>query len=124
MAFQQGLSGLNVSSKALDVISNNIANASTVGFKGGQAQFADVYAASLGVGGGSQVGIGASLPVVQQQFSQGNVSNSNNPLVSRSTVPASSVCKKMQRTRRLPTPVTVSSILTTKASSSMRRKTI
>lgn len=80
MAFQQGLSGLNVSSKALDVISNNIANASTVGFKGGQAQFADVYAASLGVGGGSQVGIGASLPVVQQQFSQGNVSNSNNPL--------------------------------------------
>ena len=80
MAFQQGLSGLNVSAKALDVISNNIANASTVGFKGGQAQFADVYAASLGVGGGSQVGIGSSLPVVQQQFSQGNVSNSNNPL--------------------------------------------
>jgi flagellar hook protein FlgE len=80
MAFQQGLSGLNTSSKALDVISNNIANASTVGFKGGQAQFADVYAASLGVGGASQVGIGASLAVVQQQFSQGNISNSNNPL--------------------------------------------
>lgn len=80
MAFQQGLSGLNVSAKALDVISNNIANASTVGYKGGQAQFANVYAASLGVGGGSQVGIGASLPVVQQQFSQGNISNSNNPL--------------------------------------------
>jgi flagellar hook protein FlgE len=80
MAFQQGLSGLNVSAKALDVISNNIANASTIGFKGGQAQFADVYAASLGVGGASQVGIGASLPVVQQQFSQGNISNSNNPL--------------------------------------------
>lgn len=80
MAFQQGLSGLNNSSKALDVISNNIANASTIGFKGGQAQFADVYAASLGVGGGSQVGIGTSTSVVQQQFSQGNISNSNNPL--------------------------------------------
>lgn len=80
MAFQQGLSGLNTSSKALDVISNNIANASTVGFKGGQAQFADVYAASLGIGGASQVGIGAAMTTVQQQFSQGNISNSNNPL--------------------------------------------
>jgi len=80
MAFQQGLSGLNSSSKALDVISNNIANASTVGFKGGQAQFADVYAASLGVGGASQVGIGTRMAAVQQQFSQGNISTSNNPL--------------------------------------------
>jgi flagellar hook protein FlgE len=80
MAFQQGLSGLNASSKALDVISNNIANAATVGFKAGQAQFADVYAASLGVGGASQVGIGVSVSAVQQQFSQGNISNSNNPL--------------------------------------------
>ncbi|MBL8444191.1 MAG: hypothetical protein JNK52_09120, partial [Zoogloeaceae bacterium] len=35
MAFQQGLSGLNSSSKAIDVTSNNIANASTVGFKMG-----------------------------------------------------------------------------------------
>ncbi len=80
MSFQQGLSGLNVSSKALDVISNNISNASTIGFKGGAAQFADVYAASLGVGGGSQVGIGASLPSVRQQFTQGTISNSSNSL--------------------------------------------
>jgi flagellar hook protein FlgE len=32
MGFQQGLSGLNAASKNLDVISNNIANVSTVGF--------------------------------------------------------------------------------------------
>jgi flagellar hook protein FlgE len=80
MAFQQGLSGLNNSSKALDVISNNIANASTIGFKGGQAQFADAFAASLGAGGASPVGIGSQLSAVQQQFSQGGISNSNNPL--------------------------------------------
>lgn len=80
MAFQQGLSGLSVSAKSLDLISNNIANASTVGFKGGQAQFADVYSASLGVGGGAQVGAGASVLQVQQQFTQGNISSSNNPL--------------------------------------------
>ena len=80
MAFQQGLSGLNTSARALDVISNNISNAATVGFKGGQAQFSNVYAAALGVGGGSQIGIGASMSAVQQQFSQGNISNSNSPL--------------------------------------------
>jgi flagellar basal body rod protein FlgG len=34
MSFQQGLSGLNGAAKSLDVIGNNIANASTVGFKG------------------------------------------------------------------------------------------
>ena len=44
MAFQQGLSGLNSSSKALDVISNNVANASTVGFKNSGTVFADAYA--------------------------------------------------------------------------------
>lgn len=80
MAFQQGLSGLNTAAKALDVVSNNIANAATVGYKGAQAQFADVYAASLGIGSANQVGIGASMSKVQQQFTQGNISNSNNPL--------------------------------------------
>ena len=41
MSFQQGLSGLNVMSKNLDVIGNNIANASTVGAKSSRAEFAD-----------------------------------------------------------------------------------
>ncbi len=80
MSFQQGLSGLNVSSKNLDVIGNNIANASTVGFKGAQAQFADVYAASLSGAGANSVGIGSKLAAVAQQFTQGNISVTNNPL--------------------------------------------
>lgn len=80
MAFQQGLSGLNSSSKALDVAGNNIANASTVGFKSSSAHFADVYGASLQGGGGSQIGIGASLGAVMQQYSQGNITSTNNPL--------------------------------------------
>ncbi|MDD3481926.1 flagellar hook protein FlgE [Azovibrio restrictus] len=80
MAFQQGLSGLNVYSKALDVVSNNIANASTVGFKAAQAHFADVYAGALNGSGASQVGIGVGLAVVQQQFTQGNISVTNNAL--------------------------------------------
>jgi flagellar hook protein FlgE len=80
MAFQQGLSGLNVSAKALDAIGNNIANATTVGFKSSQVQFADVYAAALTGGGGGQIGIGASAPTISQLFTQGNITTTNNPL--------------------------------------------
>ena len=80
MGFQQGLSGLNAASKSLEVTGNNVANSSTVGFKGSRAEFADVYAASLTGGGSSQVGIGTSIDAVAQQFSQGNVTATNNPL--------------------------------------------
>ncbi len=80
MSFTQGLSGLNAASKGLEVIGNNVANASTVGFKQSQAQFADVFAASLGGAGTSQIGIGAKLATVAQQFTQGNISVTNNPL--------------------------------------------
>jgi flagellar hook protein FlgE len=80
MGFQQGLSGLNAASKSLEVTGNNVANSSTVGFKGARAEFADVYAASLTGGGSSQVGIGTQVGGVVQQFTQGNVTASNNPL--------------------------------------------
>jgi len=80
MSFQQGLSGLNASATNLDVIGNNIANTSTVGFKASQAQFADVYATSLTGAGGLQVGIGTKVADVAQSFSQGNVSATGNAL--------------------------------------------
>jgi len=80
MSFQQGLSGLNAASKNLEVIGNNVANASTIGFKQSRAQFADVYANSLTGTGGSQIGIGTKLGTVAQQFTQGNISATNNSL--------------------------------------------
>jgi len=40
--FSIALSGLAAANSALDITSNNIANANTVGFKNSQAQFADV----------------------------------------------------------------------------------
>jgi flagellar hook protein FlgE len=80
MAFQQALSGLSASSKALDVIGNNVANSATVGFKSAQAHFSDVFANSLSGAGASQVGIGVAVAAVQQQFTQGNVTTTNNPL--------------------------------------------
>jgi len=79
MSFQQGLSGLNAASKSLDVIGNNVANAGVAGFKGATAQFGDVFASSLGGGGGvGAVGIGAQLKAVAQQFSQGNITSTQN----------------------------------------------
>jgi len=81
MAFQQGLSGLNVSSRALDVISNNIANASTVGYKASNTIFADVYSSALsGVSSNIQIGVGAKITAVYQNFSDGLPTTTNNPL--------------------------------------------
>ena len=80
MGFQQGLSGLNTSSKSLEVIGNNVANANTYGAKASRAEFADMYAASLGGGGNNGIGIGARIGAVAQQFTQGNITTTSNNL--------------------------------------------
>jgi flagellar hook protein FlgE len=80
MAFQSGLSGLNAASQYLDVIGNNVANSSTVGFKQSRILFTDVYANSLNGSGASQVGIGTKVAAVEQDFTQGAISTTSNPL--------------------------------------------
>src|SRR5690606_36851568 len=80
MGFQQGLSGLNAAAQNLDVIGNNIANSNTVGFKQSNAQFADVYARSLTGAVNESRGLGTRVSAISQQFSQGNISTSSNPL--------------------------------------------
>jgi len=80
MSFQQGLSGLNASSKNLEVIGNNVANANTYGAKAARAEFAAVYATALNGSGGSTIGIGTTLQAVAQQFTQGNITTTSNPL--------------------------------------------
>ncbi|MFG6465617.1 flagellar hook protein FlgE [Roseateles sp. BYS87W] len=80
MSFQQGLSGLNAAAKNLDVIGNNIANSGTYGSKGARAEFSDVYAAALNGAGQNQVGIGTQLSTVAQQFTQGNITTTENPM--------------------------------------------
>lgn len=80
MGFQQGLSGLNASSKSLEVIGNNVANANTYGAKSSRAEFADMYAASLGGSGTNKIGIGVRIGAVAQQFTQGNLTTTSNPL--------------------------------------------
>ncbi len=80
MAFNIGLSGLRAATSDLNVTGNNIANAGTVGFKQSRAEFADVYAASVLGGGANPVGSGVLLSDVSQQFSQGNISSTQNGL--------------------------------------------
>ncbi len=80
MSFQQGLSGLNASSKNLEIIGNNIANANTFGTKVARAEFGDVYAAALNGAGANPVGIGTRLSSVSQQFTQGSITTTENPM--------------------------------------------
>jgi flagellar hook protein FlgE len=80
MSFQQGLSGLNATNKNLEIIGNNIANANTFGAKVSRAEFSDMYAASLSGAGANSIGIGVNLAMVAQQFTQGNVTTTENPM--------------------------------------------
>ena len=80
MSFQQGLSGLNAASKNLEVIGNNVANAGTFGAKTSRAEFSDMYAAALNGGGIANIGIGVNLAAVAQQFTQGNITATGNPM--------------------------------------------
>jgi flagellar hook protein FlgE len=80
MSFQQGLSGLNATSKNLEVIGNNIANSNTYGFKASRAEFADMYATSMSGTGTNNIGIGVNLAAVAQQFTQGNIVTTENPM--------------------------------------------
>ncbi|AOK19162.1 flagellar biosynthesis protein FlgE [Burkholderia cepacia] len=80
MGYQQGLSGLAGAANHLDVIGNNIANANTVGFKQGRANFADMYANSVATSTNTQIGIGTRLASINQQFGQGTINTTKSSL--------------------------------------------
>ncbi len=80
MAFQTGLSGLNAASQSLDVIGNNVSNAGTVGFKQSRVLFSDVFASSLNGSGSTAIGIGTQVAAIEQEFTQGAITVTNNPL--------------------------------------------
>ncbi|VAY86513.1 flagellar hook protein [mine drainage metagenome] len=80
MAFQQGLSGLDASASQLNTIGNNIANASTVGFKSSNTQFSDIFASAFNSSSSTAIGIGTQVSRVSQSFTQGNIQSTGNPL--------------------------------------------
>ncbi|QFU20476.1 flagellar basal body protein FlgE [Shewanella eurypsychrophilus] len=63
MSFNIALSGLQATTQDLNTISNNIANSSTVGFRGGRSEFSAIY-------NGGQAG-GVNVMSTSQNFSMG-----------------------------------------------------
>ncbi len=88
-ALSTALTGLTAAETTIDVVGNNVANASTVGFKASEAIFATqfVQTQSLGSGptptsGGTnprQIGLGAKVAEIKPDFTQGTVEVSTNP---------------------------------------------
>lgn len=69
-----GVSGLSAQGEALGVVSDNIANANTTGFKASRAEFQDIISKNLkGINGGNQIGRGVKIGAVNPILIQGNV---------------------------------------------------
>ena len=80
MSFNTALSGIRAANTDLQVTGNNIANASTVGFKSSRAEFGDVYTTSLLGGGSNTPGSGVAVQNIRQQYTQGNLKFTQNEL--------------------------------------------
>lgn len=80
MPFNIALSGIRAANSELEITGNNIANASTTGFKNSRAEFGDVYATSVLGAGTNQIGAGVEIQGITQQFSQGNITFTENAL--------------------------------------------
>ncbi|MCE3253046.1 MAG: flagellar hook-basal body complex protein [Cellvibrio sp.] len=80
MSFNTALSGIRAANTDLQVTGNNIANASTIGFKSSRAEFGDVYTSTLLGGGANTAGSGVTIQNIRQQFTQGNLKFTQNEL--------------------------------------------
>ncbi len=67
------LSGLNSAQKSLDVVSNNLANAGTTGFKRSDVSFVDVFANDPSSSSRVAVGSGTAIGAVDRSTSQGQL---------------------------------------------------
>lgn len=69
------LSGINAASSGLAVISNNLANSQTVGFKSSRAEFADMFSGSQ-----KSPGSGVRVDTITQDFNQGTITGTGREL--------------------------------------------
>lgn len=81
-----GASGLIAHETGMQVVSNNLANVSTTGYKKTNAQFGDLISQQLATGGAqydsganaiSQIGKGVAVADVRGIFTSGSIENSN-----------------------------------------------
>jgi len=80
MSFRTAISGIRSATADLSTIGNNVANANTTGFKQSRTEFADVFASSSTGVSSSATGQGVNTSRVAQQFTQGNITFTDNNL--------------------------------------------
>ena len=88
-ALSTALTGLTAAETTIDVVGNNLANSSTVGFKSSRVEFATQFlqtqslgSAPVGNSGGTnprQVGLGVQVSAIAPDFTQGTIQISSNP---------------------------------------------
>jgi flagellar hook protein FlgE len=88
-SLNSGVSGLKAFQTKLDVIGNNIANVNTVGYKKGRVEFEDLFSQSMkgatapsSISGGInplQVGLGTRVASVDNLYTPGSPTMTNNP---------------------------------------------
>ena len=88
-AMNTSVNAMALNETAIAVIGNNIANANTDGYKASTALFATQLSQTISAGsaptstnGGTnpqQIGLGASLAAIESDFTQGSITNTNNP---------------------------------------------
>jgi flagellar hook protein FlgE len=74
------LSGLQNTSLAIDTVSNNIANANTIGYKSGEYVFATQFITTSNSSSTPPTGQGTQSLGVRRPMTQGSITNSANPL--------------------------------------------
>ena len=89
-AMTTALTGLQAAETTIDVVGNNVANSSTVGFKESSAVFATQFLQTQSIGsapssssGGTnprQIGLGVNVASITPDFTQGTIEVSSNPL--------------------------------------------
>ena len=80
MGYGIGLAGLTSTSQAIDVVSNNIANAQTVGYKASQYVFADMYFKANDAQAKDRIGMGSAQGGIRRDQSYGTLTATQNPL--------------------------------------------
>jgi len=75
-AYYTGLSGLKASSQSIDIISDNLANTSTIGYKAYEAEFSNMFETVLNTDANassvnSSIGIGTTIGAITMDESQG-----------------------------------------------------
>ena len=78
-AYSNALAGLTANSQAINIVSSNLANLSTAGYKDEQVSFEDLVNESLnGISNTSAIS-GSTIAQGTQQFTQGTLETTNNP---------------------------------------------